>query len=103
MLPPESDQKLDDRQQIIYSAMKNSETFKENKDENSNGLSMDWFLEIYGKIRYEQYMAGDTVFSHGDYGHKFYIIIQGAVSVLMPVAATNAFFPGTTLSDSICS
>lgn len=56
-----------------------SEPFKQD-----SALNMDSFSDIYPKIKYEHFAEGETVFSHGDYGDKFYIIIKGQVGVLIP-------------------
>jgi hypothetical protein len=61
--------------------MKKSEQFKDSEE----CITPESFAEIYSKIKYEQFLSGDTVFSKGDFGNKFYIILKGSVSVLMPV------------------
>jgi hypothetical protein len=61
--------------------MKRSEQFKDSEE----CITPESFAEIYSKIKYEQFLSGDTVFSKGDFGNKSYIILKGSVSVLMPV------------------
>ena len=65
--------------------MKRSEQFKDSEE----CITPESFAEIYPKIKYEQFLSGDTVFSKGDFGNKFYIILKGSVSVLMPVNVTR--------------
>lgn len=38
--------------------------------------------EVCSELRYEFMPAGSYAFHHGEYGDKFYIIIQGKVSLL---------------------
>ena len=41
---------------------------------------------ISGRLRFEFYAEGEKVVAAGDFGDKFYIIIQGAAAVLVPIA-----------------
>ena len=36
------------------------------------------------RLKYEHFKAGQIVFTIGDYGDKFYIILHGSVGVLIP-------------------
>ena len=46
-------------------------------------------MEIYPKIKFEHFPAGEVVFNHGDYGDKFYIIMKGEVGVIIPKKVSN--------------
>jgi CRP-like cAMP-binding protein len=35
-------------------------------------------------VRYEQYHQGENIINVGEYGDKFYVIIEGEVQVLVP-------------------
>jgi hypothetical protein len=70
--------------------MKRSEQFKDSEE----CITPESFAEIYSKIKYEQFISGDTVFSKGDFGNKFYIILKGSVSVLMPVNVARGAHTG---------
>ncbi len=37
-------------------------------------------------MRYESFRRGDYIYKHGDYGDKFFILLKGRASVLMPKA-----------------
>ena len=42
------------------------------------------FSTICLNLEYEYYKKNQIVFDYGSYGNKFYIIIKGKVSVLIP-------------------
>ena len=44
----------------------------------------DTTIRILQRMDYEFYKEGSTVFKYGDYGDKFYIIIEGTVGVYIP-------------------
>ncbi len=44
------------------------------------------FIEIVNSLHYEYMAPGSTVFDFGSSGDKFYIILQGLVQVLIPIA-----------------
>ena len=41
-------------------------------------------MEIIKALRIERFKKDDLVFEYGDLGDKFYIILEGSVSVLVP-------------------
>jgi hypothetical protein len=41
--------------------------------------------KIYRSLKYQSFVKDDTVFSFGDYGSLFFIIVRGEISVQMPV------------------
>lgn len=75
------------RARKIFDSLMTSEPFKTTSE---TPLTMDTFQDIYPKIKYEHFAEGDAVFKHGDFGNKFYIIIKGSVSVLIPKKKQNA-------------
>ena len=48
-------------------------------------FSSDDFKFISERLRFEFYAEGEKIFGAGDFGDKFYIIIQGNASVLVPI------------------
>ena len=42
------------------------------------------FPDIIQSLTWEHFHTGDEVFQFGDFGDKFYIILQGRVNVLIP-------------------
>ena len=63
---------------MLVPFLKNIKFFK---DEN---IKEDELLEICKKLRYETYLEDEIVFNYGEYGNKFYIIIEGEVGILVP-------------------
>jgi len=73
----------------LFNAIKKSEPFKYDE-----GLTFETFREIYPKVKYESFLKGQTVFSHGittisssivgDYGEKFYVVVSGKLEVWIP-------------------
>jgi len=59
-------------------------------------LALLWLLQYMG---FASFAAGDTIFKQGDYGDHFYIILSGAVDVM--VREGNAAEEVCT-SDSPC-
>lgn len=47
-------------------------------------FSNEDFKFISERLRFEFYAESERVFGAGDHGDKFYIIIQGGASVLVP-------------------
>ena len=43
-------------------------------------LTLLWLLQYMG---FASFAAGDTIFKQGDYGDHFYIILSGAVDVMV--------------------
>jgi CRP-like cAMP-binding protein len=42
-------------------------------------------MSVIESLQYERVEEGDNVFTYGDLGDKFYIILKGSVSVQTPV------------------
>jgi hypothetical protein len=49
--------------------------------------------EICSKLKYHACREGETLFNHGEYGDKFYIILKGDVSYLVPPKKTSVRSP----------
>ena len=45
----------------------------------------DQVLDLISKLKYEFKPAGDFIFHHGDEGIGYYIILEGDVSVRVPI------------------
>lgn len=45
-------------------------------------------LECFRALTFEQFSQKETVFSFGDYGYEFFIIIKGRVSIQVPTMVT---------------
>lgn len=54
-------------------------------------LALLWLLQYMG---FASFAAGDTIFKQGDYGDHFYIILSGAVDVMVREG---------TIADEVCT
>ena len=55
---------------------------KENHFFKQRQINYKHLTEVCSMMRYEYFAKGDFVFTQGDHGDKFYIILDGSVSVL---------------------
>jgi signal-transduction protein with cAMP-binding, CBS, and nucleotidyltransferase domain len=55
---------------------------KENHFFKQRQINYKHLTEVCSVMKYEYFPKGDFVFTQGDYGDKFYIILNGSVSVL---------------------
>lgn len=62
----------------MLAILRNIAFFKDNEIKQSD------LNEIVTRLKYEHMRTGDIVFSYGDFGEKFYIIIEGSVGVMIP-------------------
>lgn len=63
--------------------------FKEIKLFKELNLKDDVMYEILAVMQYERYKKNHMVFNYEDVGDKFYIILKGHVSVLLPYKLNN--------------
>ncbi len=50
---------------------------------------IDSFHLCLKRMRYEKAEKGDTVMTYGEYGDKFYIILKGRLSIIVPLSFTK--------------
>ena len=48
------------------------------------GLTDGQYIKILRKMQHEYHPAGYKIFDYGDEGDKFYMIIEGSVSIWVP-------------------
>ena len=47
------------------------------------------YLELVQVMRFESFRKGDYIYKHGDYADKFFILLKGRASILMPKAVLD--------------
>jgi hypothetical protein len=45
-------------------------------------------VDIISQFEYYKYIQGDTVFEYGELGEKYFIIMEGSVSIKLPKSKT---------------
>jgi CRP-like cAMP-binding protein len=65
---------------FVRDCFRNIEFFKRLSEE----LPEHIFLKLFKTMLYEECEANDVVFHYGDFGSKFYVLLQGEAVILTP-------------------